>query len=46
MTTGYCMKCKQNREMKNPITGKTKRGVPMTRGACSTCGTNICRLGK
>jgi hypothetical protein len=44
MTTGYCMKCKQKREMKNAK--KTKvNGRDAFRGACSKCGTNMFKFG-
>ena len=46
MTTGYCVKCRQKREMKNPIETKMKNGGPATKGACSTCGTKMFRIGK
>jgi len=44
--TAWCMKCKKKVDMKNPIVNKTKRGTPMTKGICSICSTNICKLGK
>ena len=46
MTTGYCVKCRTKREMKDakPIT--MKNGRPATRGICPTCGTKMFRIGK
>jgi len=46
MIMAYCVKCKAKKEMKNTSSTKTKKGVPMTRGKCVTCNTNMCRLGK
>jgi hypothetical protein len=43
--TAYCVKCRKKREMNNPTSGKTKKGVPMTKGICPTCGTKMCRIG-
>ena len=42
----YCMKCKQKREMENPVPTFTATGTPMTRGVCPVCGTNIIKMGK
>jgi Zn finger protein HypA/HybF involved in hydrogenase expression len=47
-TTGYCVKCKQKREMKNPkeVTMKGKGGVKrraMT-GTCPVCGTKMFKI--
>ena len=41
MVTGYCVKCKEKREMKNPEIVKTSRGGFMAKGKCSVCGTNM-----
>ena len=46
MTTGYCVKCRQKREMKNATETKLKNGRPATKGVCSTCGTKMFRIGK
>ena len=45
MVEAYCMRCRKKVEMKNPVTTKTKKGVPMSKGECSICGTRICRIG-
>jgi len=42
---GYCVKCKKKTEMKSLVKTKTKKGVPMTKGTCSICGTKMCRIG-
>ena len=36
----YCVKCKEKREMQNPLPTFTSTGTPMTRGICPVCGTN------
>lgn len=41
----YCMKCKEKKEMKNPVEGTTKNGKPITKGTCPVCGSTICRIG-
>src|SRR5204863_9364305 len=43
--TGYCMKCKTQREIKNakPIT--MKNGRPATEGTCSVCSTKMFKIG-
>jgi len=46
MTTGYCMKCKAKREIKNQKSITMKNGRPATKGTCPTCGTKMYRIGK
>jgi len=46
MTTGYCVKCRTKREMKNPTETKLKNGRPAVKGVCPTCGTKMFRIGK
>jgi DNA topoisomerase-1 len=46
MTEAYCCKCKTKRKVSNEVKTKTKKGVPMTRGVCSVCGTKVCMIGK
>lgn len=41
----YCMKCKEKKEMKDPVEGTTKNGKPITKGTCPVCGSTICRIG-
>ena len=41
---GYCVKCKQKREMKNTSKTKSKNGREMMRGTCSVCGTKMCKF--
>lgn len=44
-TIGFCVKCKCKREMKDTSDSKTSRGVKMVKGKCTTCGTNMCKIG-
>lgn len=40
--TGWCMKCKEKREMKDGAElVKTSRGGNMAKGVCSKCGTKM-----
>jgi hypothetical protein len=43
--TGYCMKCKTQRQIKDakPIT--MKNGRPATEGTCPECGTRMFKIG-
>jgi DNA topoisomerase-1 len=41
----YCVKCKTKRDMLNLQPNYTKTGVPLTRGTCAVCGTNVSRMG-
>ena len=45
MASGYCVKCKASREIKDakPIT--MKNGRPATQGLCPVCGTKIFKIG-
>jgi DNA topoisomerase I len=42
----YCVKCKEKRELKEPIAVFTKSGTPATRGICAVCGTSLFRMGR
>jgi len=42
----YCMKCKQKREMQNPVAGFNAKGSAITTGVCPVCGTRLYRMGK
>jgi hypothetical protein len=42
----YCVKCRQQREMKNPKDETTKNGRPIIKGQCSVCGTGLNIIGK
>jgi len=41
---GRCMKCKEQKEMKDPKMTKTSRGGFMAKGKCSVCGCGMCRI--
>ena len=45
VATGYCMKCKASREIKNAKQITMKNGRPATEGACPVCGTKIFKIG-
>jgi len=44
MLKGRCMKCKEDREMKNIKIEQTKRGGFMARATCALCGTKMCKM--
>lgn len=41
---GRCMRCKENREMKNVTLSKTKRGTFIAKGTCVNCGTKMAKI--
>jgi hypothetical protein len=42
-TTGYCVKCKDKREITGEISA-TKNGGRIAKGPCPECGTTVCRI--
>jgi hypothetical protein len=44
--TGYCLRCKEKREIKDPQAITMKNGKPATTGTCPVCGTKIYKIGK
>jgi hypothetical protein len=42
---GYCVKCKDKKEMKEPEAITMKNGRPATKGTCPDCGTKIFKIG-
>jgi hypothetical protein len=42
--TGYCVKCKETREIKNPIRVTMKNGREAMKGSCPVCGTGMFRI--
>jgi len=42
----YCLKCKTQREMKDPAAITMKNGKPATNGTCAVCGTKMFKIGK
>ncbi len=41
----YCVKCKEKREIKNPVAEYNRAARPVTRGICPVCGTTLVRMG-
>lgn len=46
MVMGRCMKCQEQKEMKNAKAGKMKNGRDCVKGVCPDCGTKMFRIGK
>lgn len=46
MVEGYCVKCRQMREIKNPYRIVLKNNKQVTQGFCSRCGTKITSFGR
>jgi len=44
--SGYCLKCKAQKEIKDAQAITMKNGKPATTGTCPTCGTKIFKIGK
>ena len=42
---GYCLKCRERREMKDTEAIVMKNGRPATRGVCTVCGTSMFKIG-
>ena len=42
--TGYCVKCRETREIQNAEQVTMKNGRPATRGTCPVCNTGITGL--
>jgi hypothetical protein len=45
VATGYCVKCKASREIRDPKQITMKNGRPATQGICPVCGTRIFKIG-
>jgi hypothetical protein len=43
---GYCVKCKDKKEMVEPEDITMKNGRPATKGTCPDCGTKMFKIGK
>ena len=41
---GRCMKCREQKDMKDVEMTQTKKGGYMAKGKCVTCGTTICKI--
>ena len=46
MVKGYCMKCRDNREIADATPDKMKNGRDCVKGKCETCGTKMFKIGK
>lgn len=44
MITGYCIKCKAKKEMKDTQLSYYKNGTPVEKGKCADCGSGMCRI--
>ncbi len=44
MSTGYCVKCKSKKEMKDEQEVTFKNGRRAMKGKCPVCGTTMCRI--
>ena len=42
--TGYCMKCKTTREIKDAVEVTMKNGRKALKGKCSVCGTGMYKI--
>ncbi|MHB0868516.1 MAG: DUF5679 domain-containing protein [Chloroflexota bacterium] len=42
----YCVKCRGQKEIKDPKTITMANGRPAIQGTCSTCGTKLTRIVK
>jgi hypothetical protein len=45
VASGYCVKCKASREIKDAKQITMKNGRPATQGICPVCGTKIFKIG-
>ncbi|MFH1339005.1 MAG: DUF5679 domain-containing protein [Candidatus Omnitrophota bacterium] len=44
MATGYCVKCKSSKEMKDEQQVTMKNGRKALKGKCPVCGTSMFRI--
>lgn len=42
----YCVKCREKREIKEPVAAYNAASAPVTKGTCSVCGTKVYRMGR
>ena len=45
MTEAYCVKCRDKREMAEPVQITMKNGRPATQGKCPVCQTKMFKIG-
>ena len=43
-TTGYCVKCKEKRKMKDTEKVQMKNGRPALKGCCEVCNTGMYKI--
>jgi hypothetical protein len=41
---GYCVKCREKRQIKGGEVSRTAKGRPMAKGICPECGTKVTRF--
>lgn len=41
---GYCVKCREKRQVKSGEVTRTEKGRPMAQGTCPVCGTKVTRF--
>lgn len=41
---GRCMKCREQKDMKDVDMTQTAKGGFMAKGKCVTCGTGVCKI--
>ncbi len=46
MLEAYCLKCKEKREIVDPVAEYNAAGAPVTRGRCAVCGGKVYRTGR
>lgn len=42
----YCVKCREKRQIKEPLAAYNAAGAPVTKGKCEVCGTKVYRMGR
>ena len=45
MSTAYCVKCKEKRDVSNPEQVTMKNGRKALKGTCPVCGTKVFKIG-
>ncbi len=41
---GYCVKCREKREMKDTEETVTQKGMKIMKGKCTVCNTNMAKI--
>jgi hypothetical protein len=44
MYEGYCMRCREHREMKSIVKAAMKNGRNAVKGVCTTCGAGMYKI--